>query len=69
MPIATCPSDDCRINKSGGRLHLQTRGSKFIKFQEICIQEPVSTELFHFNNISTFFLSPPHPSPQRQNDI
>ncbi|EEB14478.1 DNA replication licensing factor mcm7, putative [Pediculus humanus corporis] len=40
MPIATCPSDDCRINKSGGRLHLQTRGSKFIKFQEICVQEP-----------------------------
>ena len=30
-----CPSDDCRINKSGGRLHLQTRGSKFIKFQEV----------------------------------
>ncbi|KAK6644660.1 Mcm2-7 hexameric complex component [Polyplax serrata] len=40
MPIGTCPSDDCRINKSGGRLHLQTRGSKFVKFQEICIQEP-----------------------------
>ncbi|KAL0281612.1 UNVERIFIED_CONTAM: hypothetical protein PYX00_002546 [Menopon gallinae] len=40
MPIAMCPSDDCRVNKSGGRLHLQTRGSKFIKFQEITIQEP-----------------------------
>ena len=35
MPLLMCPSDDCRINKSGGRLHLQTRGSKFIKFQEV----------------------------------
>jgi hypothetical protein len=28
-----CPGEDCRVNKSGGRLHLQTRGSKFVKFQ------------------------------------
>jgi DNA replication licensing factor MCM7 len=34
-----CPSQDCVTNKSGGRLSLQTRGSKFIKFQEIKIQE------------------------------
>ena len=33
MPLLMCPGDDCRINKSGGRLHLQTRGSKFVKFQ------------------------------------
>ncbi|KAL7305760.1 hypothetical protein TKK_0002010 [Trichogramma kaykai] len=39
MPLQTCPSDDCRINKSGGRLYQQTKGSKFIKFQEIKIQE------------------------------
>lgn len=39
MPQMQCPSDDCRVNKSGGRLYLQTRGSKFIKFQEIKIQE------------------------------
>ena len=39
MPQLMCPSDDCRINKSGGRLYLQTRGSKFVKFQEIKIQE------------------------------
>lgn len=39
MPIADCPSEDCRVNKSGGRLYLQTRGSKFIKFQELKIQE------------------------------
>ncbi|KAF7284013.1 hypothetical protein GWI33_022635 [Rhynchophorus ferrugineus] len=39
MPVTLCPSDDCRVNKSGGRLYLQTRGSKFIKFQELKIQE------------------------------
>ncbi|KAB0798440.1 hypothetical protein PPYR_09433 [Photinus pyralis] len=39
MPIEMCPSEDCRVNKSGGRLYLQTRGSKFVKFQEIRIQE------------------------------
>lgn len=41
-PISMCPSEDCRVNKSGGRLYLQTRGSKFVKFQEIRIQEHVS---------------------------
>lgn len=42
MPVADCPSEDCRVNKAGGRLHLQTRGSKFVKFQEVKIQEHVS---------------------------
>lgn len=41
MPLILCPSEDCRLNKSGGRLYLQTRGSKFIKFQELKIQENV----------------------------
>jgi len=41
MPLLMCPTDDCKVNKSGGRLYLQTRGSKFIKFQEIKIQEHV----------------------------
>jgi len=39
MPLLMCPSDDCQVNKAGGRLYLQTRGSKFIKFQELRIQE------------------------------
>ncbi|XP_045472033.1 DNA replication licensing factor Mcm7 [Harmonia axyridis] len=39
MPIILCPSEDCKVNKSGGRLYLQTRGSKFVKFQELKIQE------------------------------
>lgn len=42
LPVTDCPSEDCRVNKAGGRLYLQTRGSKFVKFQEIKIQEHVS---------------------------
>ncbi|XP_003737980.1 DNA replication licensing factor mcm7 [Galendromus occidentalis] len=38
-PLDTCPSQDCKTNKSGGKLALQTRGSKFMKFQELRIQE------------------------------
>lgn len=39
MPLIMCNSDACRVNKSAGRLYLQSRGSKFIKFQEIKVQE------------------------------
>jgi DNA replication licensing factor MCM7 len=39
MPIFMCPSQECQTNRSGGRLYLQTRGSKFMKFQELRIQE------------------------------
>jgi len=39
MPQLSCPGEDCRLNKSGGRLTLQTRGSKFSKFQELKVQE------------------------------
>ncbi|XP_012288091.1 DNA replication licensing factor Mcm7 [Orussus abietinus] len=39
LPQQTCPSDDCRLNKSGGRLHMQSKGSKFVKFQEVKLQE------------------------------
>lgn len=46
MPVQDCPSEDCRVNKSGGRLYLQTRGSKFMKFQDIKIQEHVSVFWF-----------------------
>ena len=41
MPLLMCPSEDCRVNKSGGRLYVQSRGSKFVKFQELKIQEHV----------------------------
>jgi len=36
MPLFTCPVPSCCTN---GKLHLQTRGSKFGQFQEIKIQE------------------------------
>ncbi|KAL8595686.1 DNA replication licensing factor mcm7-B [Nucella lapillus] len=39
MPLLLCPSQVCTTNRSGGRLYLQTRGSKFVKFQELKIQE------------------------------
>ncbi|XP_038624223.1 DNA replication licensing factor MCM7 [Tachyglossus aculeatus] len=39
MPLIMCPSQECQTNRSGGRLYLQTRGSKFVKFQELKMQE------------------------------
>ena len=33
MPLINCPGEDCRVNRSGGRLNMMTRGSKFTKFQ------------------------------------
>ena len=42
MPLLMCPSQVCTTNRSGGRLYLQTRGSKFVKFQELKVQEHVS---------------------------
>ena len=38
-PLYKCISSDCVASKAGGRLLLQTRGSKMIKFQEIKVQE------------------------------
>eukprot|EP00850_Spirogloea_muscicola_P008010 SM000042S15277 [mRNA] locus=s42:148:3666:+ [translate_table: standard] len=38
-PLAECPTGRCRTNYSKGSLHLQTRASKFMKFQEAKIQE------------------------------
>uniref|UniRef100_A0A915DSI2 DNA replication licensing factor MCM7 n=1 Tax=Ditylenchus dipsaci TaxID=166011 RepID=A0A915DSI2_9BILA len=38
-PAFNCPSRDCVESKANGRLQMQVRGSKFIKFQEIRIQE------------------------------
>ncbi|XP_005534379.1 PREDICTED: DNA replication licensing factor MCM7, partial [Pseudopodoces humilis] len=38
-PLLLCPSRECQTNRSGGRLYLQSRGSKFTRFQELRIQE------------------------------
>ena len=52
MPLLMCPSQECTTNKSGGRLYLQTRGSKFVKFQELKIQEHVSGLFLSFTLVS-----------------
>ncbi|KAM6289206.1 DNA replication licensing factor MCM7 [Aegotheles albertisi] len=38
-PLLLCPSRECRGERSGGRLYLQSRGSRFTKFQEMKMQE------------------------------
>ncbi len=39
MPLPDCPSEECQRNGRKGQLFLQSRGSKFQKFQEARIQE------------------------------
>ncbi|KJE89885.1 DNA replication licensing ATPase [Capsaspora owczarzaki ATCC 30864] len=39
MPLITCISPSCIQNGTSGNLFMQTRGSKFVSFQEIKIQE------------------------------
>jgi DNA replication licensing factor MCM7 len=41
-PLSSCPSEDCRRNRIRGNLVLQTRACKFIRFQEVKIQEMVN---------------------------
>jgi len=38
-PTMECPSRDCQESKAHGRLELQLRGSNFMKYQEIRVQE------------------------------
>lgn len=38
-PISECPSELCKKNQTKGRLYMQTRASKLIRFQEIRLQE------------------------------
>lgn len=39
LPLQDCPGPTCTRNKVPGRLFLQTRGSKFVKYQELRLQE------------------------------
>ncbi len=39
MPLSECQSEVCKKNRKKGRLFMQTRGCKFIKYQEIKLQE------------------------------
>ncbi|CAM9310198.1 unnamed protein product [Phaeothamnion confervicola] len=38
-PVQVCPSRLCREHKSTGKLFMQTRGSRFMRYQELRIQE------------------------------
>ena len=42
MPRIMWESQECVGNKSNGRLYLQTRGSQFVKSQELKVQDHVS---------------------------
>ena len=39
LPLDACPAAVCQKNRKKGRLFMQTRGCKFVKFQEVKIQE------------------------------
>lgn len=41
-PLIECVSERCKRNMSKGRVHLQTRLSKFVPYQEVIIQEPTN---------------------------
>ncbi len=57
-PIKDCPSAVCKQRGSKGALSTQTRSSKFVKYQEIRLQEDVST---HYHRR----LRPPSPVSRR----
>ncbi|KAJ1622152.1 mini-chromosome maintenance [Pavlovales sp. CCMP2436] len=38
-PLDQCPSRSCKENRTNGKLRMQTRGSKFVPFQELRLQE------------------------------
>jgi len=39
LPLEKCISEECKQKNAGGRLYFQTRTSRFIKYQEVRIQE------------------------------
>lgn len=53
MPIHECPSVRCRSNNARGQLQLQTRGSKFVKFQEVGHQHEDSRKVWASHNMCT----------------
>jgi len=40
LPLVDCPSTKCKNNQTRGKLNQLCRGSKFVNFQEIMVQEP-----------------------------
>lgn len=62
MPAINCPSKDCTESGANGRLHMQVRGSKFVKFQEIRIQELVGGRQSRINWLIAVVAERPSPS-------
>ena len=60
MPALNCPSKDCTESGANGRLHMQVRGSKFVKFQEIRIQELVGGHFLDVVRIAVICLQSDH---------
>ena len=46
-PLHACPSPKCKQDQTAGKLMQQTRGSKFVRYQDIKIQELVRSLLLH----------------------
>ncbi|CCI47748.1 unnamed protein product [Albugo candida] len=56
-PLSQCPSDRCKTNRTNGRLVLQTKASKFEKFQELKFQEtPDQVPMGHVPRSLTVYL-------------
>lgn len=56
-PLNQCPSERCKINRNNGRLLLQTKGSKFQKYQEMKFQElPDQVPMGHIPRTLTVYL-------------
>ena len=57
-PLTQCPSDQCKRNNTKGVLHMQTRGCKFLKFQEMKLQELTDQiPIGHIPRYMTVFLT------------
>jgi DNA replication licensing factor MCM7 len=57
MPLLRCQSKACQTNGNPGRLHQQTRGSKFEKYQEAKVQElPHQVPMGHIPRTMTVVL-------------
>jgi DNA replication licensing factor MCM7 len=57
MPLLRCQSKACQTNGNPGRLHPQTRGSKFEKYQEAKVQElPHQVPMGHIPRTMTVVL-------------
>ena len=56
-PLIQCPSERCQTNKAQGRLIMQTKASKFDKYQEVKFQElPDQVPMGHIPRSLTVYL-------------